>query len=136
MEKIEIFTVGFCPKPKTQASYGSVLSVGDYIYESAQKIGVRTKTQSEMISVTMAMRCLTKSNYNREIILHIPGIYANQMLDRQDGKWVNKVRANAGIVNETRAAVEKFTNLTINKTDSKSQQIQRCIEIAKKCLET
>lgn len=132
MDKIDVYTAGCCPKQGV-SSYGAMLSAGESVFESAKKIGNRTKTQADMISIIMAMRCIVPDvdNRCRAVTLHISSVYAYQMLDRQDGEWVNKVRANAEIVNEARAMICMFPNLTIDKIDSKSPQIQRCVEIAK-----
>jgi len=135
---IEITTVGYRGQFAV-AGYGAVLTMGDIQFESAKPLGEFTKHQADIISITMALRCVKQSYRDGPVVLNVPSSYALRMIERRsDGAWMAHPSANADMVREARQMIDLFPNIEfrskVNHYNDKF--VKRCIDLAKKCLQS
>ncbi len=130
-EPIEIFVASYKGSP--EAGYGVYLQMGDNVAEYSGVLGDFTKNQADLISVTMALRCVKFEYRDRPTILHGPSAYAVQTAERGSDGWLVKAKANQELVQDVRESIESFKDIKICRPKKQDQYI-KALEAAKACL--
>ena len=133
--KIEIYTTGYSQKSRT--SYGAVMSAvapdGRIMAsEPSGMLGEFTKNQADIISITMALRCVLPQYRDCEIILHGPPGYGGQVVEvGETGEYKSHPKSNVELVQEARDTIKLFPNLKVVRTHNYERPFKRCMEVAK-----